>query len=158
MSALPRTEDAEDAAELLMEVLEEIAYGLGVECRVSVEVRDGALHGIVEGHDAGRLIGRHGQTIDAIQHLAQRIAFHGGQPSRRVVVDVAGYRERRSRTLCADADTAAEEALRLGEPIELAPMPASERRVVHEHLRERGDVRTHSEGDEPDRRLVVSPL
>jgi spoIIIJ-associated protein len=73
-------------------------------------------------------------------------------------VDADGYRERRAHALREDADDAAEEALRSGRAVELDPMPASERRVVHEHLRDRGDVRTHSEGEEPERYLVVSPL
>jgi spoIIIJ-associated protein len=75
-----------------------------------------------------------------------------------VVVDADGYRERRVETLRAEAEQAAEEAQRSGELVELEPMPASERRIVHEYLRERGGVQTHSEGDEPQRRLVVSPL
>jgi spoIIIJ-associated protein len=157
MSEQSRT-DEEDAAELLAELLEEVADGVGVECEVSVEQRDGTLYGTVEGEDVGILIGRRGQTIDAIQHLAQRIVFHGGGSGARVVIDADGYRERQARSLRDDADAAAEDALRSGEPVELAPMPAYERRVVHEYLRERGDVRTHSEGEEPERRLVVSPL
>jgi spoIIIJ-associated protein len=148
----------EDSAELLGELLEEVVDGLGLACEVSVEERDGELRGCVEGEDVGLLIGRRGQTIDAVQHLAQRILFHGGGSKVRVVVDAGGYRERRAQTLQQDADDAAEEALHLGEPVELSPMPASERRVVHEHLRERGDVSTHSEGEEPERYLVVSPL
>ncbi len=148
----------EDSAELLAELLEEVVDGLGLDCEVSVEERDGELRGHVEGEDVGLLIGRRGQTIDAIQHLAQRILFHGGGSQVRVVVDADGYRERRALTLQQDADDAAEEALRLGEAVELSPMPASERRVVHEHLRDRGDVSTHSEGEEPERYLVVSPL
>jgi spoIIIJ-associated protein len=148
----------EDPAEILAELLEEVADGLGLDCEVSVEVRDGELHGCIEGEDVGLLIGRRGQTIDAVQHLAQRILFHGAGSKVRVVIDVDGYRERRALTLHQDADDAAEEALRLGEAVELSPMPASERRVVHEHLRDRGDVRTYSEGEEPERYLVVSPL
>jgi spoIIIJ-associated protein len=147
-----------DPAELLEELLEEVAAGLGLECEVRVEQEDGLLRGCIEGEDVGLLIGRRGQTIDAVQHLAQRIVFPGGQPTARVVVDADGYRERRAAVLREEADDAAEEALRLGEAVELDPMPASERRVVHEYLRERGDVETHSEGDEPERRLVVSPL
>jgi spoIIIJ-associated protein len=149
--------DDDDPAELLAELLEEVADGLGLDCEVSVEVLDGELRGCIEGKDVGLLIGRRGQTIEALQHLAQRIVVHGGGSKVRVVIDADGYRERRAQTLHQDADDAAEEALRLGEPVELSPMPASERRVVHEHLRERGDVRTHSEGDEPERYLVVSP-
>jgi spoIIIJ-associated protein len=75
-----------------------------------------------------------------------------------VVIDANGYRERRAETLRGEADDAADDALSSGKPVELAPMPASERRIVHEYLRERGGVETHSEGDEPERHLVVSPL
>ncbi len=149
----------EDPAEILAELLEEVVDGLGLlDCEVSVEEQAGELRGCVEGDDVGLLIGRRGQTIDAIQHLAQRIVFHGGGSKVRVVVDADGYRERRAHTLQQDADDAAEEALRLGGAVELSPMPASERRVVHEHLHQRGDVSTHSEGEEPERYLVVSPL
>jgi spoIIIJ-associated protein len=74
-----------------------------------------------------------------------------------VEIDADGYRERRAELLRADADDAADEALREGRAVELDPMPASERRIVHEHLRERGGVETHSEGDEPERYLVVTP-
>jgi spoIIIJ-associated protein len=147
----------EDPVELLGELLKEVVDGLGLEGEVVVEQRDDVLRGSVEGEDVGLLIGRRGQTIDAIQHLAQRIVFPGGQSTARVVIDADGYRERRAEMLRADADEAAEEALRSGEPVGLDPMPASERRVVHEYLRDRGDVETHSEGDEPERHLVVSP-
>ena len=105
----------------------------------------------------GLFIGRRGQTIDAVQHLAQRIVFPGGPSSVRVVVDANGYRERRAETLRAEADEAAEEALSSGEPVELEPLPPYERRIVHEHMRDRGDVETHSEGEEPERFLVITP-
>jgi spoIIIJ-associated protein len=147
-----------DPAEVLEELLEEVADGLGLDCEVSVVQGDGVLKGCVEGEDVGLLIGRRGQTIDAVQHLAQRIVFPGGQPTSRVVIDADGYRERRAVALRKDADEAADEVLRSGDSVDLEPMPASERRVVHEYLRERGDVQTHSEGDEPERHLVISPL
>lgn len=146
-----------DPAELLVEVLQEVSDGLGLDCDVTVEEDDGVLRGYIEGADVGLVIGRRGQTIDAIQHLAQRIVFHGDPSSPRVVIDAGGYRERRARALHEDADDAAEEALRSGRAVELDPMPASERRIVHEYLRERGGVLTHSEGEEPERYLVVSP-
>ena len=75
-----------------------------------------------------------------------------------MVVDAAGYRDRREGALHRMADRAASEALRYDRPVELEPMRAGERKIVHLYLRERTDVETHSEGDEPDRRLVVSPL
>jgi spoIIIJ-associated protein len=155
--ASDRQEDAEREA-ALRELLEHVAGSLGLDVEIRVERSPGLLTGIVEGEDVGLLIGRHGQTIDALQHLAQRIVFRGEAPDARVVIDVDGYRERRAETLRSIALDAAEESLRLGQPVELDPMPSSERRIVHEYLRERGDVQTHSEGQEPERYLVVEPL
>jgi spoIIIJ-associated protein len=74
------------------------------------------------------------------------------------VIDANGYRDRRAEALREEADDAADEALRVGRPVELEPLPPFERRIVHEYLRERGDVDTHSEGEEPNRFLVISPL
>ncbi|MGA8365095.1 MAG: R3H domain-containing nucleic acid-binding protein [Solirubrobacteraceae bacterium] len=150
--------DDEEPAEVLEDLLAEIADGLDLDVEIDVQERDGLLRGNLRGDDVGLFIGRRGQTIDAVQHLAQRIVFHEGPSGVRIVIDADGYRERRAEALRADADDAAEETLRTGRPVEMDPMPASERRVVHEHLRDRGDVETHSEGDEPERRLVVSPL
>jgi spoIIIJ-associated protein len=147
-----------EPAEALEELLEEIAEGLGLDVDVEVDEEEGVLSGRIEGDDVGLFIGRRGQTIDAVQHLAQRIVFPGGPSPVRVVIDADGYRERRAELLRADADDAAEEALRSGRAVELDPMPPSERRIVHEYLRERGGVETHSEGDEPERYLVVSPV
>jgi spoIIIJ-associated protein len=146
-----------EPAELLAEVLEEVTAGLGLDVEVEVEEQPGLLRGRIVGDDVGLFIGRRGQTIDAVQHLAQRIVFPDGPSSTRVEVDADGYRERRAELLRADADDAADEALREGRAVELDPMPASERRIVHEHLRDRGGIETHSEGDEPERYLVVTP-
>ncbi|HEV2944745.1 MAG TPA: R3H domain-containing nucleic acid-binding protein [Solirubrobacteraceae bacterium] len=145
-------------AEALEDLLEEIVAGLGLDAGIEIDERDGVLTGRVEASDAGLFIGRHGQTIDAVQHLAQRIVFPEGPSPIRVVIDANGYRERRAETLRGEADEAADDALSSGQPVELTPMPASERRIVHEYLRERGGVETHSEGNEPERHLVVSPL
>ena len=150
-------EEELEPAELLEELLEEITAGLGLEAEVEVEETQGVLRGRIVGEDVGLFIGRRGQTIDAVQHLAQRIVFPEGPSTTRVEIDADGYRERRAELLREDADDAAEEALRDGQPVELEPMPPSERRIVHEYLRERGGVETHSEGEEPKRYLVVSP-
>lgn len=150
-------EQEEAPAEVLRELLEEVVEALGLDADVEVEDTADELIGRIEGEDVGLLIGRRGQTIDAVQHLAQRIVFRGGSAPARVVVDADGYRERRAEALRTIALDAAEDALASGEAVELEPMPASERRVVHEFLREREDVTTHSEGDEPDRFLVVEP-
>jgi spoIIIJ-associated protein len=157
----PEREDDGDElepAEALEELLEEVADGLGLDVEVEVQEGDGVLRGNLRGDDVGLFIGRRGQTIDAVQHLAQRIVFREGPSPVRVVIDADGYRARRAESLRADAEQAAKEALGSGQPVELEPMGASERRIVHEYLRERGGVETHSEGDEPARRLVVTPL
>ena len=145
-------------AEALEELLEEIVDDLQLDASIEVEERDNVLTGRLEGEHVGLFIGRHGQTIDAVQHLAQRIVFPDGPSSVRVVIDANGYRERRAEALRAEAEDAADQAVSTGRSVELDPLPASERRVVHEYLRDRDDVETHSEGDEPDRYLVVSPL
>jgi spoIIIJ-associated protein len=147
-----------EPAEALEELLEEIVEDLQLDAEVEVLERDGVLTGRLDGDNVGLFIGRHGQTIDAVQHLAQRIVFPEGPSSVRVVIDANGYRERRAEALRADADDAADEAVSSGQPVDLDPLPPSERRIVHEYLRDRKDVETHSEGDEPERYLVVSPV
>jgi spoIIIJ-associated protein len=145
-------------AEALEELLEEIVDGLSLDAEIEVEEQDGVLSGRLEGEDVGLFIGRHGQTIDAVQHLAQRIVFPEGPSAVRVVIDANGYRERRAEALRAMADDAAEDAVSSGKPVDLDPLPPFERRIVHEYLRERGGVETHSEGNEPERYLVITPL
>jgi spoIIIJ-associated protein len=150
-------DDELSPSEALEELLEEIADSLRLDVDITVREVEGVLTGTLSGEDLGLFIGRHGQTIDAVQHLAQRIVFPDGPAATRVVIDADGYRERRADSLRAEADDAADDAVRLGEAVELDPLPSFERRIVHEYLRERGDVETHSEGDEPDRYLVISP-
>ena len=147
-----------DAGTRVQELLERIADESGVEAQVRVREDGDGITGEFVGDDLGLLIGHHGQTIDAIQHLAYRIAFRGAQLRKRVVVDAAGYRERRAIALRAAADQAAEAAVHDRRPVALEAMSALERRVVHEHLKGRHDVETYSEGEEPSRRLVVAPL
>ena len=142
----------------MRELLEELARGIGVDATVRVEEDPDGVAAEFVGDDLGLLIGHHGQTIDAIQHLAYRIAFRRCGAPIRVVVDAAGYRERRAVALRAAADQAAETAVHDQRPVSLEAMTALERKVVHEHLKGRHDVETYSEGQEPDRRLVVAPL
>jgi spoIIIJ-associated protein len=139
--------------------MQRIADVAGVDAEVEIaEDADGGLVGEYVGEDLGLLIGHHGQTIDAIQHLAYRIAMHGEDERLPVVVDAAGYRERRAITLRQTADQAAQAALSGRRPVPLEPMSALERKVIHEHLKTRRDVETYSEGQEPSRYLVVAPL
>ncbi len=139
-------------------VLDRIVTDLELDGEVSVTEDEDEIRGSVDGEDVGLLIGRHGQTIDAVQLLCYQIAFQGRQDRKRVSVDAAGYRVRQNESLRRNADLAAEDAMRDGRAIELEPMGSNERRVVHEHLRERPEIETYSEGDEPNRYVVVAPL
>jgi spoIIIJ-associated protein len=148
----------EEAAERVRAIVTRVVNALGLRATVDIGESDEEIRATVNGDDLGLLIGKHGSTIDALQHLAFRAAFRGEEIRKQVTVDAAGYRERREGALHRMADRAAAEALRYGRPVELEPMRATERKIVHTYLSERSDVETHSEGDEPDRRLVVSPV
>jgi spoIIIJ-associated protein len=149
----------DEPAARLRELLEEVVEAVGLDAEVDVVEEEDALRGSIEGEDLGVLIGRHGQTIDALEHLATRIAYQDPDGERkRVVVDAAGYRARRAEALERQAEKAASEAMRFGRPVALDAMVASERKLVHEYLRERHDVETYSEGEEPHRHLVVAPV
>jgi spoIIIJ-associated protein len=147
------------AAERVQELLEHVNEALDLDARVEIDAsEEGVIRAELHADDLGLFIGRHGTTIDAVQHLAYRIAAAADDGPQRVVVDAAGYRERREQALHRQADEAAEDAVRSGRPVALDAMSATERKVVHEHLKDREDVETYSEGTEPDRHLVVTPL
>ena len=148
----------EEPLERLRSVVSRVVQALGLDASVEVEETEDELRATVQGEDLALLIGRHGATIDALQHVAMRAALRGGEARKQVVVDAAGYRERRETALRRSADRAVADALRFGRPVELEPMRSLERKVVHMYLRERTEVETHSEGEEPERRLVVTPL
>lgn len=148
----------EDPAERVRAVVARVVHSLGLRGSVDIEETDDEIRATVNGDDLGLLIGKHGMTIDALQHLAFRAAFKGMADRKQVTIDAAGYRERRESALHRMADRAVAEALEYDRPVELEPMRAPERKLVHLYLRERTEVDTHSEGDEPDRRLVVTPL
>lgn len=148
----------EEPTERVRAIVGRVVQALGLHASVDIEETGDEIRATVNGDDLGILIGRHGTTIDALQHLAMRAAYHGVSDHKAVVVDAAGYRERREAALKRAADRAVEDALSFGRAVELEPMGPQERRIVHLYLRDRPEVQTHSEGDEPDRRLVVTPL
>ena len=141
----------------LRELLEQVCAGLSVRASVSVAEDAAALVARLSGPDLGVLIGKRGQTIDAIQYLANALLWEEGEERKDVVVDAAGYRRRRQTSLERAAERAAREALRNEAPVRLEPMTAAERKIVHLYLHGRADVTTESEGAEPNRHVVVSP-
>jgi spoIIIJ-associated protein len=147
----------EEPAERVRALVARVVHALGLRATVDIREDDDEIRATVNGDELGLLIGKHGATIDALQHLAFRAASLGREERKQVTVDAAGYRDRREAALHRMADRASAEALRYDRPVELEPMRPAERKIVHLYLRERTDVETHSEGDEPDRRLVISP-
>jgi len=146
------------AEERVRTVIEAAVAALDPDAEVNI-VDDGSIIKVdIEGPDLGQVIGRHGNTLDALQHISYRAVSNDRSDMRRVEVDAGGWRERRAVELREIADDAADEAVDSGSSVALPPMSASERRVVHEYLREREDVDTTSEGREPERRLIVEPL
>jgi len=148
-----------EPAERVRELVEGVLDELDLEGEVEISEEDDRINAVVSGDDDyGLLIGKRGQTIDALQLLCYQAAFRGMRERKRVVLDAAGYRERRREVLISRADRAAERALEGNRSVEMDEMSAQERRVVHEHLKERAGVETYSEGDEPHRCVVVAPL
>ena len=149
----------DEPAERVRLLVELFVDELDLDGVVEVEEDEEAITASVEGDDDyGILIGRHGQTIDALQVICFQAAFQGARERKRVTVDAAGYRAERDEQLESRADRAAEDAVSTGDEIEMDPMSARDRRVVHERLRDRPGVETFSAGDEPNRRVVVAPL
>jgi spoIIIJ-associated protein len=140
------------------DVLEHILEAMGVRARIELREDEESLVASLGGRELGLVIGKHGQTIDAIQYLVNAIVWRGQTDDRKpVVVDAAGYRARREATLDALAVRSAERAVSSGQPVELDPMTAVERKVVHVHLKEFPGVTTRSEGTEPNRFVVIEP-
>jgi spoIIIJ-associated protein len=157
-AARDRGDESELAAEV-RSLVERIVAGIGVEARVDVHEDDEALTVTCVGPDLGMVIGRHGQTIDAIQYLANAIVFRTHADDRKdVVIDAAGYRARRRASLEALAVRSAQRAARSVEPVELEPMTAVERKIVHVRLKDFPGVETSSEGTEPNRFIVITPV
>jgi spoIIIJ-associated protein len=154
--------DPVDESELAAEaraLVTRIVDGIGVTGRIVVDESDEAITVSCVGSDLGMLIGRHGQTIDAVQYLANAVMWRRHPEDRKeVVVDAAGYRDRRRIVLEALAVRAAERALADREPVELEAMTAVERKIVHIRLKEFDGVETTSDGTEPNRFVVVHPV
>jgi spoIIIJ-associated protein len=156
--AVEPADESEQAGEV-REVVERILDAIGVQARIEIAETDELLTATIVGRELGLAIGKHGQTIDAIQYLANAAVWRGrGDERKAVVVDAAGYRARREATLEALAKRSAERAISSGQPVELDPMTAVERKVVHVALKEADGVVTRSEGTEPNRFVVIDPV
>jgi spoIIIJ-associated protein len=155
--AAERVDESDEAAEV-REVLDRIVEAVGVRARIEIAEDEETVRATFAGGELGLLIGKHGQTIDAIQYLVNAVVWRGrGEERKAVVVDAAGYRARREATLTALATRSAERAVSSAQPVDLEPMTAVERKVVHLCLKDFPGVVTRSEGTEPNRFVVIEP-
>jgi predicted RNA-binding protein Jag len=150
-------EDGPEAARLRV-FLSRILDELGLPGDIHITEGPEELSAEVTGEDMGIFIGRRGQTIDAIEYLASIAVFSGAHPRRRVELDAEGYKDRRRHQIERVALRKAEEATKRGRPVQLTPMTPAERKIVHLTLRGRTDVLTASQGREPNRSVVITPV
>jgi spoIIIJ-associated protein len=149
-------DDPSEEAHLAREFVQRVASAIGASVTAASTELDGVVTVTCTGADLGLFIGKHGQTIDAIQYLANAMTrSEGGEHD--VVVDAAGYRARRTATLETVAKRSAQRAAATGRRVELDPMTPVERKIVHEALKDDPEVETVSEGSEPNRYVVVLP-
>ena len=150
------SDDVDDEVAVPREIVERIAAGIGADVVITARARDGVVTVSGAGPDVALFIGKHGQTIDAIQYLANAITrAQGGD--HEVVVDASGYRARRTATLEGIARRTAQRVVATSRRAELEPMTPVERKIVHEALKDDPGVETASEGSEPNRFVVVLP-
>lgn len=146
----------DEASQAIVAFVSGLLEHMGVDCTVTVELSErGAYEVRLEGDDLGRIIGRRGDTLDAIQQLTGYAVNRDRRERIRVHLDAEGYRARREESLAAMARRQAEKAIRLQKPVTLEPMNAYERHVVHTALQDYPHISTHSVGAEPNRRTVI---
>ena len=137
-------------------ILEELLRHLGFEATVEQHELDGGLLLDVKADDAGRLIGRQGQTLSELQYIANRLLFQKDPSAPKVTVDVCGYRIQAREALVKKALDAAEKVRRWGDIVELEPLNAFDRRIVHNALKENPSIETHSvEVDGTDKKAII---
>lgn len=147
----------EDVGKAAARFLREILVGMGITARVETLRRDDHVILNVTGSDLGLLIGRRGQTLDAIQYLVGMAANKGMEEKRRIIVDVQGYRHRHEESLRRLALRTADRVKSERKKAVLSPMTPADRRIIHTTLQNHDGVFTFSEGQDPFRRVIVSP-
>jgi spoIIIJ-associated protein len=157
-AALAAGDGGQAAGERAVKLLADISRAMGLTVNCEVKTDDEAIRIDVSGPEVGNLIGRRGQTLDALQYLVSLAAYRSDESGerRRVIVDVEGYRRRREETLRRLAVQLADRARRSGRDVMLEPMSAQERRIIHLELQDSPYVTTRSIGEEPYRKVVIS--
>ena len=151
-----RAQQRQETARIAQEVLETLLRHMELHGRVSVRSTADPIILDVESESGGLLIGRRGETLSALQYMVNVLIGKRTRGWTKVVIDVEHWRARREDTLRSLALRQADRVRQQHRPIALDPMPANERRIIHMTLQGQRDIETHSEGEEPNRRLVIS--
>ena len=146
----------EDIGEVACGFLKEMIEAMEIEASFEVEKKDDQFTVNISGDDLGMLIGRRGDTLESIQFLTNLAVSKKMAERKRVVVDIEGYRKRREETLVRLAQKLADKARKTGSRVVLEPMSPQERRIIHVALQDDSTISTYSEGQEPNRRVVIS--
>jgi spoIIIJ-associated protein len=149
--------DTGEAIQLAHDVASSLVEAMGFPAEVNAREEAGQIHVSVAGANLAPLIGRRGQALEALDLLVNLIVAHRQGRRIPVIVDIERYRERRVEVLQDMARRFADRVRRTGHPLALKPMSSAERRIVHTTLAEDGSVATHSEGQDPERRVVITP-
>ena len=149
--------ETEERAITPKSVVVDIVNLMNMRTRVTSWEDEEEIHVDVWGDDLGILIGRAGSTLQALQDLVSTIVKRNGQEGRRIVIDVERYKERRRQKLRDYAERMAEKALITRKPISLEPMTPRERKIVHDTIKDVAGVESKSEGEDPERRVVIRP-
>lgn len=145
-----------DGIEEAIAFLGEVSTAMGLNVTVDREDEAEAVRLNVQGSELGLLIGRRGQTLDSLQYLVNIVANRHSDRHLRIVLDAEQFRERRRHTLEALADRMAMRVVKTGKEVVLEPMTSQERKIIHTRLQGRADVNTYSQGNEPNRRIVIA--
>ncbi len=151
-----RAQQHEETAALAQDILENLLRGMNIQARVNVRTMSDPIVLDVETNNGGLIIGRRGETLSALQYLVNVLIGKRTRRWTKVVIDVEHWRDRREETLRTLALRQADRVRQQQRPVALDPMPAGERRIIHVTLQDQGDIETHSEGEEPNRRLVIT--
>ena len=138
-------------------LLRNIFRTMQLEVAMNVEERDNGIFIYLEGPELGILIGRRGETLEALQYLVNLSVNKNQELRKKVIIDIEGYRSRREETLRKLAQKLADKARQRGRNVVLEPMNSQERRIIHTALQDRDDIYTFSEGEEPYRKIIISP-
>ena len=147
----------QDPVDKLVKFLKEVTIAMGLLIDVEVSVKEQTISANIKGENLGVLIGRRGETLDALQYLSNLVVNKNSEAKQKIILDIEGYRDRRKNALQKLALRLADKVRRQGKSIVLEPMNAQERRVIHTTLQSRDDIYTFSEGEEPYRKIVIAP-